>query len=60
VTEREDRDDPPVASERPDRQASSPDAAEPDWAAEIHRLRRARGDRLRRVFSSFDDEQEER
>jgi hypothetical protein len=31
----------------------------PDWAEEIRRLRKARGDRLRSVFSRFDDEQEE-
>lgn len=32
---------------------------EPDWAEEIGRLRKARGVRLRSVFSRFDDEQEE-
>lgn len=30
---------------------------EPDWAAEIRRLRRARGDRLRSIFASFEDDE---
>ena len=60
MIERDDRDEPPVVSERADRPASPKDASEPDWAAEIQRLRRVRGDRLRQVFASSDDEQEER
>lgn len=33
--------------------------AEPDWAEEIRRLRKARGDRLRSVFSRLDDDEQE-
>lgn len=59
MSERDDRDETPVAQERtPEGKTAS--ETEPDWAAEIHRLRRARGNRLRQVFSTFDDEQEER
>ena len=60
-----EREDPPqrggrteeaLGTERP-----TTDEPEQDWAAEIRRLRRVRGDRLREVFASFDDdEQEER
>jgi len=32
------------------------DEPEPDWAEEIRARRRARGDRLREIFASFDDE----
>jgi hypothetical protein len=53
-----DRDD--DRDDRPTPPARSRDEPEPDWAEEIRRLRRARGDRLRKVFSGFDDEQEER
>jgi len=55
VTERDDEEaDRPAAGPGPD------DEPEPDWAAEIHRRRRAYGDRLRRIFAAFDEEQEER
>jgi len=33
----------------------SGDEPEPDWAEEIRARRRARGDRLREVFATFDD-----
>ena len=59
MSERDDREEPPAPQERPRGGEAAPEA-EPDWAAEIGRLRRARGDRLRRVFSTFDEEQEER
>ena len=32
------------------------DEPEPDWAEEIRASRRARGDRLRELFATFDDE----
>lgn len=32
------------------------DELEPDWAEEIRARRRARGERLREVFATFDDE----
>ncbi len=47
--------------EREEREASSPlpgDEPEPDWADEIRSLRRERSDRLKDVFSSFDEEEE--
>jgi hypothetical protein len=31
---------------------------EPEWAAEIRARRKARGDRLRQIFSTFDEEKE--
>ena len=34
------------------------DEPEPDWAEEIRARRRARGDRLREVFATFDEEPE--
>lgn len=44
--------------ERPADAAVSPgaDEPEPDWAEEIRARRRARGDRLREIFATFDDE----
>jgi hypothetical protein len=51
-----EREDPP---DRPKRSDLADDEPEPDWAAEIRRLRRARGDRLKRVFETFDDEEQE-
>jgi len=55
VSERDDPQEPAATPERtPGREAA------PEWAAEIHRLRRVQGDRLRRLFSAFDEEQEER
>lgn len=36
--------------------APSADEPEPDWAEEIRARRRARGDRLREIFATFDDE----
>lgn len=59
MSERDDPQEPAAAPERtPGREAAS--EAAPDWAAEIHRLRRVQGDRLRRLLSTFDEEQEER
>lgn len=49
-----DGDRPPTSTTAGD------ESQEPDWATEIGRLRRAQGRRLRQVFSTFDDEQEER
>jgi hypothetical protein len=64
VSEREDPPEPRRDTERAPsepRRASPEAPPEPDWAAEIRRLRRARGDRLKEVFATFDDdEQEER
>lgn len=36
-----------------------PDDAEPDWAEQIRQLRKARGDRLKVVFATFEDEEEQ-
>jgi hypothetical protein len=36
--------------------APGADEPEPDWAEEIRARRRARGDRLREIFATFDDE----
>lgn len=38
----------------------SGDEAEPDWADRIRELRRARGDRLKEVFATFDEDEEDR
>ena len=47
-----ERDDEPVEGPEPAaRRAREPDL---DWAGEIDRLRRARGERLRRIFATFD------
>jgi hypothetical protein len=35
---------------------AEPGEPEPDWADEIRRRRRARGDRLREIFETFDDD----
>lgn len=59
MSERDDRDEPAPAQDRTPGSETASEAA-PDWATEIHRLRRAQGDRLRRLFSTFDEEQEER
>jgi hypothetical protein len=32
------------------------DGSEPDWAEEIRARRRARGDRLREIFATFDED----
>jgi len=43
-----------------DRDASAPsDVIEPDWAEQIRQLRKARGDRLKEVFATFEDEEEQ-
>lgn len=34
------------------------DEPEPDWAEEIRARRRARSDRLREIFATFDDDPE--
>jgi hypothetical protein len=51
-----DRD--PAPDVRPPGAALPPDGdePEPDWAEEIRARRRARSDRLREVFATFDDE----
>ncbi len=46
--EREERESSPLPGDEP----------EPDWADEIRSLRRERGDRLKDVFASFDEEEE--
>jgi hypothetical protein len=40
--------------------ARTPDAPEPepDWAADIRERRKARGDRLRQIFDTFDQDEE--
>ncbi|MGZ4132767.1 MAG: hypothetical protein ACXVWF_06950 [Actinomycetota bacterium] len=46
---------------RESREGSSPlpgEEPEPEWAGQIRSIRRARGDRLKEVFASFDDEEE--
>lgn len=55
VTERDEEE-----PERPAVHTGRGEEIEPDWAAEIRHQRRARGDRLRRIFAAFDEEQEER
>lgn len=35
------------------------DEAEPDWAEQIRQLRKARGDRLKEVFATFENEEEQ-
>ncbi len=54
-----DRDE-PRASPRPTEGTVSPDRdePEPDWAEEIRARRRARSDRLREIFATFDDDPE--
>jgi hypothetical protein len=54
-----DHDDDETPARPPFTDAGTEPEPEPDWAEEIRRLRKARGDRLRSVFSRFDDEQEE-
>lgn len=50
-----DRDDPEPGE--PAEGATKSAEPEPDWAAEIRRLRRAHGDRLRSLFASFEDDE---
>jgi hypothetical protein len=50
-----DREDPEPAD--PGESGLEPAQNEPEWAAEIHRLRRARGRRLKRIFATFDDDE---
>lgn len=45
-------DDRPTGSAVP----SGGDEPEPDWAEEIRARRRARGDRLREIFATFDED----
>lgn len=43
-----------------DRDMSVPsDEVEPDWAEQIRQLCKARGDRLKVVFATFEDEEEQ-
>ena len=64
VTERPTEPEEPVGSEVPwaaGSQSEEPEPEpepEPDWAAEIRARRKARGDRLRQIFSTFDEEKE--
>jgi hypothetical protein len=51
VTEKEASQTPPSGGAVPGEEP------EPDWAELIRRLRKDRGDRLRRIFATFDDEE---
>ena len=45
---------------RAEREAASPlpaDEPEPEWAGQIRSFRQARGDRLKELFASFDEEE---
>jgi len=57
VTSMSNERDAPQPRERPTDAAVSPgaDEPEPDWAEEIRARRRARGDRLREIFATFDE-----
>jgi hypothetical protein len=58
VTSMPNHRDPAAPDDRPPGAGLPPggDEPEPDWAEEIRARRRARGDRLREVFATFDDE----
>jgi hypothetical protein len=58
VTERPTDAEEPGGSADPWATGAGSDEPEPDWAAEIRARRKARGDRLRQIFSTFDEEKE--
>jgi hypothetical protein len=53
----DDEDRPPRAPEDPG-SAVPGQEPEPEWAGEIRDLRRQRGDRLKQLFATFDEEEE--
>jgi hypothetical protein len=59
VTERRQGEDPETDEGRRPR-APGEVEAEPDWAERIREGRKARGNRLREIFETFDEEPEER
>jgi hypothetical protein len=58
MTERPTDADEPRGSDAPWAADSASEEPEPEWAAEIRARRKARGDRLRQIFSTFDEEKE--
>ena len=52
------QDDPKDPAEAPAPWSREAEEPEPDWAEQIRRSRRSRGERLRDVFATFEDEEQ--
>ena len=52
------RHDPKEPADRPEPWSRGAEEPEPDWAEQIRQRRRSRGERLKDVFATFNDEEQ--